>query len=40
MQSVYGKKMLILTTYARLIHIIEEKNAMQRIKGNQGIGGR
>lgn len=40
MQSVYGKKMLILTTYARLIHIIEEKNAMQRIKGNQRIGGR
>ena len=41
MQSVYGKKMLILTTYARLIHIIEEKkNALHRIKGNQGIGGR
>lgn len=36
MQSVYGKKMLILTTYARLIHIIEEKkmrcSALKEIK--------
>ncbi len=36
MQSVYGKKMLILTTYARLIHIIEEKKmrciALKEIK--------
>lgn len=36
MQSVYGKKMLILTTYARLIYIIEEKkmrcSALKEIK--------
>ena len=40
MQSVYGKKMQILTTYAHLIHIIEEKemesSALKRVKGLVG----
>lgn len=36
MQTIYGKKMQILTTYTRLIHVIEEKemksNALKRVK--------